>query len=387
MNTTVTLDPGAVPTMAFFVASLLASIGCVRFLYKRAFRESLYLSTESSMRYMSIRCRILLLACTLQIVDCCNNLWYWAIHLTRWPTDREFLYFRITWVLTFLMVGDLITVANAMRCSVIVLRDPVSRRRFLGLVVGTCVVVRVASNVDTVMVAMTQVAMDPTERDSVQYLSTYAGFADGIYPLSIIVSSCWSLWMSRREQPRADDRLPSRDQPLQQQPRGSLGFAPQTTTLKVLHTHSAMTRRQSFTSLLGLTPTPSSSSSHGTGSKMSGTFIFLTIALVTLWVTVIFISLAPNPTPVHILSPSSLIASMAIALEASFERLVKLERSSRRRGGETDIDRFTETAVAIAGDMHFGAAGAGGSGRKAPIPIVVTVSVTMEMTDEEQEVT
>ncbi|KAI9224809.1 hypothetical protein BC828DRAFT_401954 [Blastocladiella britannica] len=111
-------EPGplALATVAVYGVSGAISLAATAFLSPRVFPTSgLFIATDSSMRYMVIRCRVLLAIATLQVIAMCNSGWYWINHLDhRWPSQAHFILYQWIWAFTFIVMADLTLVAATM---------------------------------------------------------------------------------------------------------------------------------------------------------------------------------------------------------------------------------------------------------------------------------
>ncbi|KAI9224811.1 hypothetical protein BC828DRAFT_372553 [Blastocladiella britannica] len=362
------LDPLALPTIVVFIVSGLISLATAAFLYPRVVPMSIFLPTESSMKYMAIRCRVLFAGVLLHLVDVGSSLWYWSLPLTQWPTTSQFLQYRFTWIASFTIVGPFIVIANIMRCAMLVVRDPRSRRWFVYGTVAVCAALWVVVTVGMVQNVYLQRDLDPAPRGISPHLPLVSSVFFGMYPLVIIFSSMWSLRMARTAPSflsAATDQLQQTVESASQAASVADGTFPRPKRLSQLHTlvrqgvtwQTASASRTTTTGGGGggggISSQPSGGRDRGISYKMSGTFTFLTLSQVVLWSAAIFLSLRPLFPGVHSVSVSSILAALALALESSFEALVKIRRS-RLHAGVGDIDRFMETEVDLSNAKYSG---------------------------------
>ncbi|KAI9224017.1 hypothetical protein BC828DRAFT_374545 [Blastocladiella britannica] len=361
------MDPGAAPTLAVYAVSGTISLTSACFLAKRAFptTSSRYLPTDSSMRFMAIRCRALLAASLILLLDTASNFWYWSFHLSRWPTDQEFVWYRLLWTFTFLPMEDLITIATTMRCLVILLQhSPDTRRRLLYLMLALCLVIRVTSNTFVTISVFKHAHDPPAERDNAIVIPLPIAALGGFYPLSVIIVSFLSLRPPKQEMSSSmilnsgtlggsatAFQAASNSAIDQHQHQQSLSSGPAALLKSVLHDHQPTSMAASSAAGARIHhspphPPPSPSKRRqGIQYQMCTIFVFMTVVEVSIWILAISLTFYPHLTEVHNIATGSLLASIGVGVESSFELLLKLDRA---RGVRTrNVDQFMETAVAI----------------------------------------
>ncbi|KAI9216832.1 hypothetical protein BC828DRAFT_392622 [Blastocladiella britannica] len=404
------MDARPAATIVAYCLTSLVSLGSIPFLFKRAFPPTRdFPSQSSSIQYLAIRCRVLLALAFCVLVDASNNVRYWSLHLgsTGGPTTQQFIAYRLVWCFSFMFSIDLITLANAMRCAVIVLRDLRARSLFLAGILVMCIVIRTVSIIGAYRLTYEAAALGPNEWDETDFMPPAILFLSGTFPVVVIISSAWSLHMARRTPERAlmasastrhsDHHNSSSvhhnslehgrsthvnkfisDATLEPAPTfgslvkqfkrqkqltpkagprggGDLASSPALAVppARSVSRSGAVT---GVTSGTGSTGESGSSTGGGIVYQMTSTFIFLTMAEITLWIFSVLSGLFQLLPFVRGIAISSTSVAVILALESSFELLVKIQARTRKRRRVKMQVLPIETAkiVTVGFDDHMG---------------------------------
>ncbi|KAI9224223.1 hypothetical protein BC828DRAFT_373962, partial [Blastocladiella britannica] len=363
------MDPESAPTIGLYVVSGLLTLGYTRFLVRRAFPTSTYFPSQSAMQYTVLRCRFLLAAAILLLIDTGNSIWYWSFHINGIPTDTQFMWYRMIFCGTVMWVGPALVAANAMRCAIIVMRDPRARRSFVRGAAGVCVAVGAVTTSAGVLQAIKVLPIPFPDRNGISYLPTYAAYLMGVFPITIALSSAWSLWMASRSgvigiRSGANSVTSSSAPatvPLVQEtgtPRRSSRWAQWTKWTKPKgasngvrapsHSRPIAAGKVSFAG--SVTPSSFRPQHHTSGNyigyKVSGTFWFLSVTEIGLWLLAIAVTLYQPVPAVRGVSVVALLANVALVLEASFEVLLRFH-AGRPGASRVQLDQFMEKSVAL----------------------------------------
>ncbi|KAI9224801.1 hypothetical protein BC828DRAFT_372531 [Blastocladiella britannica] len=315
------------------ISLVIVAITSVK-LFPRAFPTALYLPTDSAVRYLAIRCRLLFLMACLILVDIALNVIY-MIESASSPSSSypRFLRQRVAWSLIHLPQEDVLVMATAMRCAAIVLHGDQSRRRYLVGVGVLCFLVRATTIVLNMRVVLDASATPLHVRDLIPLSTPTAMALEIVYPLILISGSVWSL-RAARSSSSSSSKAPS------------TSVAPPST---VSATHSAAHSAISATNKNTLATTTGSTRIRGMHYKFSRAFVLLTLVECGLWVLVISVGLATTrqQIPVSQITPAAVLElALTLLAESSFEAILRVERS-RARTRTLDVDRYMESLDAL----------------------------------------
>ncbi|KAI9172908.1 hypothetical protein H9P43_007039 [Blastocladiella emersonii ATCC 22665] len=226
------------PDAAILRASAIAScvsgalgLLVVAVMFPRAFPQrggQQYLPSESAIRFMSVRCR-LLLACGVILVVCGIN---GAVYFFRLagagdadlsPRPPWLLEYRVAFTATFPSFGPLFTWAVAQRCAVVVIQDRDARQTFLRVVFALCAAIYVAvtggAAARTVDLATPLPGAPAGVWVNAAMVASWGIIPVFALPAITIAGSLWALWagtsrriakiQGRRERRSAVARMPS----------------------------------------------------------------------------------------------------------------------------------------------------------------------------------
>ncbi|KAI9224800.1 hypothetical protein BC828DRAFT_372530 [Blastocladiella britannica] len=361
-------DPLMPGTLVLEGLVILLAVGSGSLLFKRAF-PSIYLPTESSMRFIAIRCRLLFVLSLLCVADAANTLTHhfednYQQSIGEQLSDSAFLRFRILWMITFLPCIELLTIANAMRCAIIIMQNPRIRRQYLLVVASVSVTAHGGITVGCILRLVEVMKMPPDERAAVAFLPWYASAMTAFFPVAIVGGSAWSLWMSSTTTVSVvaaptsimsgGARIASTSS------SGSTSSGPPhqlslpSTRLSSRLTSLTAGTASAFRAVLTRPASGGSSSASRSGPlagsgisyKMCTAFTVLTVAETIIWIGATWVAFAPLVPGVHSPALVTLLSALCIVVEGSFEWLVKVQHA-RSRARLVNVNRFMETALAI----------------------------------------
>ncbi|ORZ38554.1 hypothetical protein BCR44DRAFT_31057 [Catenaria anguillulae PL171] len=370
----------------------IVSIGCMFALFRRAWPQHQFVADDSAIQFMTRRCRLLFAASALTLADALRNLIQWSM-LYEGSKLPNFLTIRIVYIFTFLVALPLETYATCQRCAVIVTRKPAQRKRGLQIALVVCIACMLCAQGGSSFVTF-DLAHHPNSDVDDWLNRRFAPIAViavmALFPLLIMTSSAWALSVNVRQtrpkpfghqvprtgsnksgsiskvgsatsgsQSKVSDSAgengssgpvsgslsdigsqaaPSGDSaPSSLPPSRRISVLPSRTRSNLL-TNVSTAMLHTATKLRSSSRRPSAATRrHNKASLMyplTRTFTILTVALTVLWLFALAASTLDFVPNVRSNALNAAINAIAIAIEASFERLIRVARYSQQKRQE-----------------------------------------------------
>ncbi|KAI9221758.1 hypothetical protein BC828DRAFT_380204 [Blastocladiella britannica] len=364
---------------------------------------------ESPLRYMKLRCRYLLVADLLVILNgIISFAHYYSCYKNR--TSLSFVGFQAVWSTTIPTMGACVAYATCQRCALIVAQLPRARTVFLrtvGVVFALVVIGMTADGIFTLLDAMAET--DPP-RDALAWYTDrfYAPqmvYVTAVFPLTSIVGSVWALSenMARRRIPPSH-MIARLEPPAGSQELSSPSASPAKKSPKhgsAMHVQAAATPESTIPSLAGPNPPPSTASTQWRGRSVSTVasvvshstrrmlavpkvhsarlarsvtayplslpFAVLTGVIVLQWIGFILLNMGLDfGGKIEPFGLTVLLAGSGIAVEMSFERAARVVQRSSHRGANARGVREDQTFDMGGGGGGVSSGGGGSYGGGGP---------------------